>query len=255
MNIFEYDFGYGWAWNYGHLIALFPFTILAVLAWRRRWSRWLTALFTAVAVWSVVGLWIVQFLVRMNLPLELPTEQFLVQGSGQVLDVGAGSGRASIMVLLARAESRVVALDKYTGYYGIDDNQPDRLLANAAQAGVEGRIEVQVGDMRGMPLPDSSFDAVVSAYAIDHLNRTDIQLALREVHRVLRPKGQFLLLVINPDLWIRIAYPFFIHHGYFGGRSNHERWRSDLSSAGFEVVEQGTTAGTLYLLAERRPAQ
>ena len=55
---------------------------------------------------SLVGLAIVQLVVRMNLPLELPTDQFLAKGTGTVLDAGAGSGRSSLMVLLARPESR-----------------------------------------------------------------------------------------------------------------------------------------------------
>jgi hypothetical protein len=62
-------------------------------------------------------------------------------------------------------------------------------------------------------------------------------------------------MVINPDIWIRIAYPFFLHHGYFGARTDHQRWRSHLMDAGFEIVEQGTVPGTLYLLVRKRPEE
>ena len=61
--------------------------------------------------------------------------------------------------------------------------------------------------------------------------------------------------MINPDVWVRVAYPFFVHHGYFGGRTDHERWRSRLEGAGLRVVEMGTTPGTLYLLAQKGPGQ
>ncbi len=67
----------------------------------------------------------------------------------------------------------------------------------------------------------------------------------------MKPGGQFLLLVINPDGWIRTAYPFFVHHGYFGGRTDHDRWRGRLEAAGLHVVEMGTVPGTLWLLAEK----
>lgn len=251
MNPFVYDFGYGWAWNYGHLTAVVPCTILALLAWKLKWPRWVAGASAAVAAWGVIGLLIVQMAMRLNLPLELPTERFLQEGTGRVLDAGAGSGRASLMVLLERPGSRVVALDLYEGYYGIADNKPERLFANAARAGVEERIEARVGDMRDMPFGDASFDAAVSAYAIDHLSRDGVERALAEVHRVLRPDGRFLLMVINPDIWIRVAYPFFIHHGYFGGRTDHELWRTRLIDAGFEIEEQGTTPATLYLLARK----
>lgn len=253
MNPFEYDFGYGWMWNYGHLIAVVSFGGLAMLAWRQAWPRWVGALLIALAAWGIVGLFIVQMVIGMNLPLRLPTEQFLADGSPRVLDAGAGSGRSSLMVLLARPDSRVVALDLYDGHFGISDNRPERLFANATRAGVEDRIQAEVGDVREMPFADDSLDAAVSAYMIDHLSREGVEQALAEIERVLRPDGQFLLMVINPDVWIRVAYPFFPHHGYFGGRTDHDRWRSDLETAGLEVVEQGTTPGTLYLLA-RKPA-
>ena len=251
MSLFEYDFGYGWLWNYSHLIAAIAFGALALLARRLDWSRWTAVLSIALAVWGIAGLLIVQTVMRLNLPLELPTEQFLPEGAGQVLDAGSGSGRSSLMVLLARPNSRVVALDLYEGYFGIEDNTPDRLLANAARAGVEDRIRAQVGDVRAMPFEDDSFDAAVSAFVIDHLSGSDVERSLGEIERVLRMDGEFLLMVINPDVWIRFAYPFFVHHGYFGGRTNHERWRSRLEGAGFEIIEQGTTPGTLYLLAKK----
>lgn len=251
MNVFAYDFGYGWAWNYGHLIAVIPGLILAFLSWRLRWSRAITAFALAVAVWGVIGLLIVQFVMRINLPLELPTETFLSGGFGRVLDAGAGSGRSSLMVLLERPGAHVLALDLYEGYFGIADNTPERLYSNAAIAGVRDRIEARVGDVCELPLEDASQDAVVSAYVIDHLRREGVDRSLSEIRRVLRPNGQFLLLVINSDIWIRVAYPFFVHHAYYGGRTNHQRWRDRLSAAGFQIVEEGTTPGTFYLLAER----
>ena len=251
MNPFAYDFGYGWFWNYAHLIALVPAAALTAIAWKREWPRWLTVLAGAVATWSLVGLLIVQVVVRMNLPLKLPTESFLAQGSGRVLDAGAGSGRSSLMVLLARPESRVVALDLYDGYFGISDNSPDRLYANAEKAGVRERIEAHTGDVREIPFDDDSLDGAVSAFVIDHLSRDGVERSLQEIRRVIRPEGQFLLLVINPDVWINVAYPFFPQHGYFGGEPAPERWRRDLIAAGFEVVEQGTTPGTLYLLGRK----
>jgi SAM-dependent methyltransferase len=253
MSLFQYDFGYGFLWNYGHLLAIVPFGVLAGLSWKLRWPRWIGVVSLVVTAWGVAGLLIVQYAMRVNLPLELPTQQFLSHGTGRVLDGGAGSGRASLMVLLERPQAEVLAIDLYEGYFGIEDNTPHRLLRNAARAGVEQRVDAQVADLRDLPLEDSSFDAAVSAFVIDHLDRAGVERSLAEIERVLRPDGEFLLMVINPDLWIRVAYPFFVHHGYFGGRTDRERWRLRLESAGFRVVEMGTTPGTLYLLARKSP--
>lgn len=75
-----------------------------------------------------------------------------------------------------------------------------------------------------------------------------------EMARVLKPGGDFLLLVINQDVWIRASLPFLVHHGYFGGRTDADRWRAQLEAAGFGLVDRGTQPGTLYYLA-RTPTQ
>jgi hypothetical protein len=45
----------------------------------------------------------------------------------------------------------------------------------------------------------------------------------------------------------------FYEHGYFGRQPPAEVWRERLVTGGFDVVEVGTTPGTLYLLG-RTPA-
>ncbi len=250
MDVFRYDFGYEWPWAYGHLIVAAVCVALVALAWYLR-RRALAGVAAALVVWALAGSAIVHGALRFNLPLELPTTAFLPSGSGRVLDVGSGSGRATLMVLLARPQVRVTALDLFSSGFGISQNTPDRLVANARTAGVEDRLDVQTGDMRELPFGDASFDAAVSSFAIDHLGRQGVERSLAELHRVVRPDGQLLLMVINQDGWVRTAFPFLVHHGYFGGRPQPERWRNALVTAGFDVVEQGTVPATLYLLARR----
>lgn len=253
MDFFRYDFGYSWPWNYGHLIACGIFLALAGLAWWREWPRPILGLASALVVWAFAGFLVTQLVIRFNLPIQLPTEAFLREASEPlyVLDVGAGSGRASVAMLRTRPEVRIMALDLYDGYFGIVGNTPERLFANAVVAGARDRIDATVGDMRAMPFDDLAFDAVISVAAIDHLRRADVERALVEVGRVLRPNGEFLLMVINPDIWTRLAYPFFLHHGYFGAATNHNFWQSSVSSAGFDIVEIGTRPATLYVLARK----
>ena len=109
---------------------------------------------------------------------------------------------------------------------------------------------VKVGDMRQMPLADASFDGVVSSYAIDHLNREGETKAFAEIRRVLKPGGEFLLIVINRDIWLQVAYPL-AHHPYFGQSPLVERWKRRLDEAGFVRIEQGTPPGTLYILSRK----
>lgn len=54
-------------------------------------------------------------------------------------------------------------------------------------------IRFQKGDMLNLAFEDSSVAGAVAFYAIVHLSPDDVQAAFREVFRVLRPGGLFLL--------------------------------------------------------------
>jgi SAM-dependent methyltransferase len=246
----SYDFGYSWWLTHGHLVVALGAAIVALLAWRFHWPRWGLALSILVALWGGLGATIVHL--GLESPAVLPTARFLPSGSGRVLDMGAGSGRATLMVLLERPQATVTALDIYSGYFGIENNTPERLMANARVAGVADRAEATVGDMRRMPFADGTFDAALSAFAIDHLPRNDIPAALAETARVLRPRGQFLFMGLNVDVWVRTAFPLPPGHGYWTRSENAARWRTLLANAGFDTVEEGTRPATLYLLAQKR---
>lgn len=253
------DFGYSWQWTHGHLVIAGIALAFCALIWARKWSRVLLALTAAVALWAFAAFLVVRTELNMNGRMTMPTENFLASGSGRVLDMGAGSGRSSLMVLEARPNVTVVALDsfgsEYVRHFGGDgkaDNTlnagRERLLSNFRAAGVEQRATIQPGDMRQMPFEPASFDAVVSTYAIDHLRSDGTRQALGEAFRVLKPGGQFLLAVLTKDAYVNFAWgPVFLHSGLRGPA----RWVQLLRDAGFEIVEQGKRPATLYFLARR----
>ncbi len=249
----QYDFGYSWVLTRGHLIVFAAFGLLALVGWRRQWRGWITGAVAVVAVWGLAAWLIVHVVLGLNSPVPMPTPQFLASGSGRVLDLGAGSGRSTLMVLLARPNATVTALDLYSGYFGIEDNTPDRLLANARAAGAGNRVEAKVGDMRDLPFESGTFDAAVSAFAIDHLSKDGITAALNEAARVLMPGGQFLYLGLIVDVWIRVTFPPFHGHGGYWTRSETtEKWRALLAGAGFDTIAAGTQPGTVYVLGQKK---
>lgn len=248
---FRYDFGYSWPLTLGHLLIFAAAAAVTALLYWRRWRK--CALATGlIAAWGLTGATAMHHVVRINQPQRLATEAFLPQGTGRVLDLGAGSGRATVGLLLARPRAQVVALDRYRGYYAIDDNTPARLHENARRAGVANRVQVQVADMRELPFVAGEFDAAMSIAALDHLRWTDIEQTLRDTARVLKPRGQLLIVSINVDGWVRIAMPWSMHGHVWGSIQNREPWQRALDQAGFDTTEIGTRPAYLYQLATKR---
>ena len=253
------DFGYPWLLIYGHLIVAAVGLLLCLLALARKWPKLLLVALGAITLWAAAAFLVVRYTFDINGRMTMPTQSFLAAGSGKVLDMGAGTGRSSIMVLEARPKTTLVALDtfstEYARHFGANGNSENvlnlgrqRLLSNFTAAGVEQRATIQPGDMRQMPFEPASFDAIVSSYAIDHLRRDGIVKALSEASRVLKPRGEFLLMVIAKDRWLNFTWgPIFMHMR----NASPAGWANLLRGAGFEVVEQGTRPMTLYFLARK----
>lgn len=101
-----------------------------------------------------------------------------------VLEMGCGSGFAS--QLFAEAGARVTAVDLTD--WAIDTTR-QRMRAFGLDA------TVQQADGERLPFADASFDIVFSWGVIHHT--TDMDQALRELIRVLRPGGELVLMVYH----------------------------------------------------------
>jgi SAM-dependent methyltransferase len=248
----QLDFGYPWWLSYGHLPVVAGAVSLLLLGYVRKWSKWPMLLLGVLLLWSSVAFLVTRFGFDVNGRPPLPTQSFLSSGKGRVLDIGAGTGRSSIMVLDSRPQATLVALDlfaeSFERHFGRGETPQQRLLANLKAAGVEQRATIETADMRKLPFEPAAFDAIVSAYAIDHLNRQGISQALAEAARVVKPGGDFLLMVIGKEPWGQFAFgPLLMH----GGPRGPVWWNERLKEAGFQVLEEGTRPVTLYLLARR----
>ena len=239
------DFGYSWFWTYGHLIPTAGFAGLAAASAVLQWPTWVSVLALLLAVWAGAGFLVMWRVVRMNEPTRLLSADF-ARGGARVLDLGCGAGRTSVSVALDRPDARVVGLDDFSADY-IEGHGEDSTRANLRAAGVEDRVEIQRGDMRRIPFPDGSFDAVVSSAAIDHLERSDIPLALAEANRVLRADGQMFLWLIVPNLWTTITYGPLLHFH----NATRSDWHEMLRAAEFRIDAEGTTRGLAWIQATR----
>jgi SAM-dependent methyltransferase len=92
-----------------------------------------------------------------------------------VLEVGGGQGELADW-MQSELGAHVTFVD-----------QSERMVELARARGVTG---AQVGDAHELPFPDGAFDTVVAAWMLYHLR--DLDRALAEAARVLRPGGRFV---------------------------------------------------------------
>ena len=107
-------------------------------------------------------------------------------GSLKVLDSGCGEGYVSRE--LARKGHKVV---------GIDASQ--YIIKEAKEAGI-GNDDYIRGDVCQMPFGNESFDCVVSNFLLVELEQPEN--FIKEVGRVLKPKGRFIFQTLHPSLFI-----------------------------------------------------
>jgi SAM-dependent methyltransferase len=111
----------------------------------------------------------------------LPLAARELAGFGRVLDIGCGDGQISR--LLAAEGSSVVGIDPTW-------NQ----LAVARRRG-GGAAYVRAGAAE-LPFADASFDAAVACLVFEHID--DLESAIAEVARVVRPGGRFSFFLNHP---------------------------------------------------------
>jgi 2-polyprenyl-3-methyl-5-hydroxy-6-metoxy-1,4-benzoquinol methylase len=101
----------------------------------------------------------------------------------RTLDIACGSGYGTAMLCAAGAKS-VTGID-------ISGDAVDYAMSRYQAPD----LKYMLGDAQAIPLPDGSMDTVVSYETIEHV--PDWRVFLKEVRRVLRPGGTFLVSTPN----------------------------------------------------------
>lgn len=104
---------------------------------------------------------------------------------GRVLDLGAGTGDLALEVRRQAPQAHVVAAD-FT---------PEMVALGRRRPGAESVAWV-IADALHLPFADGVFDGVVSGFLLR--NVVDLERALEEQHRVLRPGGRLVALDTTP---------------------------------------------------------
>ncbi|MHB8467388.1 MAG: class I SAM-dependent methyltransferase [Acidimicrobiales bacterium] len=117
--------------------------------------------------------------------------------SGEVLEIGAGSGAMAAELLTTRPAITMCVTD-------FDQSMVSTAIGRLA--GFSARVTARQADATALPFDDSSFDAVVSWIMLHHTVAWDN--ALTEAVRVLRPGGLLVgydLVGTGPMRWLHPA--------------------------------------------------
>jgi SAM-dependent methyltransferase len=146
-----------------------------------------------------------------------------------VLDLGSGAGFDSFL-----AARKVGKTGKVIGV----DMTPE-MIAKAtanAKAGNFDNVEFLLGDIEALPLPDNSIDVAISNCVINLV--PDKENVFRELHRVLRPGGRFMVsdLVLLKELPEEVRTSVEAYVGCVAGAILKDQYLAIIRGVGFEDV-------------------
>lgn len=164
---------------------------------------------------------------ELSLTRSWEVEYLKVQPGMRVLD--AGCGRGEILRICAEAGCQVA---------GLDYAEAAVEITRETLAWVEG-ADIRHGDVTDLPWPDASFDRVLLADVIEHLVVEQVDGALAEFLRVLKPGG-ILLVHTAPNRWFRrFAWPVMRPLAKVAARATAERLDDYLADVlNYHVNEQ-----------------
>jgi len=186
----------------------------------------------------------------------------LAKNGDRVIDVGCGNGRAYQLFA-----------DRAIEYEGVDVSE--QLIAIAREKVRDQLATFRVGSALKLPFENASFDTAFSFAMIHHIPSRERRLvAFREVRRVLKPGGVFVLtswdLLQSRHAWrvLLAAVPAALGLGaldigdayipWLAGGANVQRYchaftlrglQRLATEAGFLIQESGRSGGNLYIVA------
>jgi ubiquinone/menaquinone biosynthesis C-methylase UbiE len=172
-------------------------------------------------------------------------EQVTIPKDAAALDIGCGGGRTVKRLATLAPSGKVVGVDNSpTSVAGSQETNAKEIQA--------GRVRIEQSSVASMPFPDRTFDIVTAVET--HYYWPDLPSNVREVLRVLKPGGTFLLIAETYK-----GGPFRFLYGMvmplLGAFLTDAEHRDLLLQAGFIDVATKHVAGKNWICAiGRRPA-
>ena len=182
----------------------------------------------------------------VNSPVRLLAQHFIMRWvrksgalrpGGRLLEVGCGRGAGARLILREFQPAQLAVLDL------------DRDMVGKARAHLrpelDGRVSVYVGDATHLPYREGLLDGVFALGVLHHVPRW--REALKEIARVLRPGGVYVVEEFYPPLYLNFLARRLFRHPEEDRFDSPELHRA-LKGAGFTLTES-LEAKKLGLLA------
>jgi len=102
----------------------------------------------------------------------------------KLLDIATGTGDLAIMMATLQPD-KIVGLDISEGMLAVGKQK-------IAEANLSNKIEMILGDSEKIPFKNNTFDAITVSFGVR--NFANLNKGLKEILRVLKPKGIFVVL-------------------------------------------------------------
>jgi demethylmenaquinone methyltransferase/2-methoxy-6-polyprenyl-1,4-benzoquinol methylase len=103
----------------------------------------------------------------------------------QILDVATGTADLAIMSAKLLSPQQIIGIDISSGMLDIGKKKISKL-------GLQDCIQLQLGDSEALQFNDHTFDAVTVSFGVRNFQQ--LEKGLSEILRVLKPKGQLMIL-------------------------------------------------------------
>jgi len=122
-----------------------------------------------------------------------------------ILDLATGTADLAIALAKSNPKAHIIGMD-------ISEKMLEIGKRKVTKQKMDSRIELLIGDAASLPFEDNIFDAVTVAFGVR--NFEDLDKGLSEIHRVLKPNGQVVILEFSmPERFpVKQLYHFYFKH-------------------------------------------
>ncbi|MDX9773900.1 MAG: arsenite methyltransferase [Bacteroidales bacterium] len=166
----------------------------------------------------------------LSLGCGVPVDYACIRAGDRVLDLGSGAGNDCFVARSQTGESGHVT--------GLDFTEPMLRKAeeNREKLGYTN-VEFIRGDIEEMPLPDSTYDVVLSNCVLNLV--PDKGKAFREIYRVLKNRGHFCVsdVVVKGTLSDKTRADAELYAGCISGASTMDEYLGLIRHSGFSDIK------------------